>query len=166
MTYGGVASPTPTSGATRVSRRSSSSATKPAPHVSQRKRQSQQDSEELQGAPGRRQELDPSAQGMKGSSVPAERQSRQTLKGREGSAEKQAGSLKGREGGLERQQGQQQPINSGQDGEMTPAMSSIAEANYVWVQCDLCNKWRELPKGHVVSYCTLLAGKCWYCLYC
>ena len=27
----------------------------------------------------------------------------------------------------------------------------LQEANYTWVQCDLCNKWRELPKGHAVS---------------
>ena len=26
----------------------------------------------------------------------------------------------------------------------------LAEADYTWVQCDLCNKWRELPKGHQV----------------
>lgn len=27
----------------------------------------------------------------------------------------------------------------------------LQEANYTWVQCDLCNKWRELPKGHAVG---------------
>ncbi|KAL0035614.1 hypothetical protein WJX79_002795 [Trebouxia sp. C0005] len=27
----------------------------------------------------------------------------------------------------------------------------LAGTNYVWVQCDLCNKWRELPKGHQVA---------------
>ncbi len=26
----------------------------------------------------------------------------------------------------------------------------LAGTNYVWVQCDLCDKWRELPKGHQV----------------
>ncbi|DBA80065.1 TPA: hypothetical protein ACH3X2_007554 [Trebouxia sp. C0005] len=27
----------------------------------------------------------------------------------------------------------------------------LAGTNYVWVQCDLCNKWRELPKGHQIA---------------
>ncbi len=26
----------------------------------------------------------------------------------------------------------------------------LVGTNYVWVQCDLCDKWRELPKGHQV----------------
>ena len=34
---------------------------------------------------------------------------------------------------------------------MFSGAEGLAEANYVWVQCDLCNKWRELPKGHQVG---------------
>lgn len=30
----------------------------------------------------------------------------------------------------------------------------LQDANYTWVQCDLCDKWRELPKGSSVrSWC-------------
>ena len=150
---GAVASPTPTSGAVRVSPRSSSFASKPAPRSSQRKRQSQQNSEtELPCTPARRQKLSPSVEGLKDSSIPAERQTRQRLKG---SPEGPVGSTKGTGGGPGRQAGEQLPIESSQDAERTPAVPCVAEANYVWVQCDLCNKWRELPKGHAVSHQTV-----------
>ena len=156
MTNGALASPTTTSGAVRVSRRFSSSTSKPAPKSSQRKRHSQQNSEtELPCTPARRQKLSPSSEGLKGSSIPAERQTRQTLKGKEGSLEEPVGSTKGKGGSLERQSGEQRPIGSSQDAARTTAVPSVAEANYVWVQCDLCNKWRELPKGHVVSHQTV-----------
>lgn len=62
------------------------------------------------------------------------------------------GSSEGKEGGPERLEGEELPIKKSQHAEVTPTVPSIAEANYVWVQCDLCNKWRELPKGHVVSH--------------
>lgn len=152
MTNAGIASPTPASGAVRVSRRSSSSASKFAAKSSQGKQQSQQDSEtELPCTPARRQKLSPSIGGSKGSSIPIERQTRQGLKGKEGSPEGPVGSTKGTYGGPERQTGEQLPIGSSQNAESSPAAPSVAEANYVWVQCDLCNKWRELPKGHMVS---------------
>lgn len=157
MANGGIASPTTTSGAVRGSRRSSSSASKPAPRSSQRKRESQQSSEtELPCTPAGRLKLGPSVGGLKGSSILAERQTKQGLKGKEASSpEGPVGSTKGTGGGTERQAGEQLPVGSGLDAERAPAVPSIAEANYVWVQCDLCNKWRELPKGHVVSHQTV-----------
>lgn len=149
MTNGGVASPSTTSGAGRVSRSSS----KPVPQSSQRKRQSQQSSgSELPCTPARRRKLDPSGEGLKGSSIAAERQTRQRSKGREGSSELPVGTSESKGGGPERLEGEEQPFARSQDVVMTPTVPSIAEANYVWVQCDLCNKWRELPKGHVVSH--------------
>lgn len=156
MTNGALASPTTTSGAVRASRRSSSSTSKPALKSLQRKRQSQQDSEtELACTPARRQKLSPSTEGLKSSSVLTKRQTRQRLKGKQGSPEGPVGSTKGKGGNLERQAEEQLLVGSSQDAERTPAVPSVAEANYVWVQCDLCNKWRELPKGHVVSYQTV-----------
>lgn len=150
MTSGGVASPTTPSGAGRVSRRSSSSASKPVPQSSQRKRQSQQNSgAELPCTPARRRKLDPSGEGLKGSGIAAERQTRQRSKGGEGSS---VLPTVGKEGGPERLDGEEPPFGRSQTAEVTQTGPSIAEANYVWVQCDLCNKWRELPKGHVVSH--------------
>ncbi|KAL3136547.1 hypothetical protein ABBQ38_005794 [Trebouxia sp. C0009 RCD-2024] len=143
VTNGGVASPVTSSGATRASRRSSSSAAKPVTQSTLlRLHQSNQDDSEaeLQGTPATRQKLD-----AKGSSIPAERQ---RVKGREGSSERPAGSPKGNESRPERQEGEQQPMSIGQEAGVALAAPSIAEANYVWVQCDLCSKWRELPKGH------------------
>lgn len=151
MTNGGVASPVTSSGATRASRRSSSSAAKPVTQSTLlRLHQSNQDDSEaeLQGTPATRQKLD-----AKGSSIPAERQ---RVKGREGSSERPAGSPKGNESRPERQEGEQQPMSIGQEAGVALAAPSIAEANYVWVQCDLCSKWRELPKGHTVSQQPLL----------
>ena len=151
VTKGGLASPTAAPGAVRVSQRSSSSASRLASN-SQGKQQSHQSSEaDLPCTPTRRQKLNPSNEGLKGISIPAERPSRQRLKGKEGNPEGPAGSMKGQGGGSERQTGEQLPIGSRHDAERRPAVPSIAEANYVWVQCDLCNKWRELPKGHMVS---------------
>lgn len=142
MTNGGVASLVTSSGATRASRRSSFSAAKPAIQSTLLPmQQSNQDSgAELQGTPATKQKLN-----AKGSSIPA---GRQRVKGREGSSGKPAGSSEGNESGPERREGEQQPIGNRQEAGAAP---SIAEANYVWVLCDLCSKWRELPKGHTVS---------------
>ena len=81
------------------------------------------------------------------------RQTRQASKGEEGTLEQpvQTG-LQGKEGNAERLKGQQQlPTDNSQAVEQASA-PAVADANYVWVQCDLCNKWRELPKGHKVCY--------------
>ena len=48
----------------------------------------------------------------------------------------------------------QLPVSVKSKGGLCHALSGgkgLAEADYTWVQCDLCNKWRELPKGHQVG---------------
>ena len=46
------------------------------------------------------------------------------------------------------------PVAAGADISKDDAVktSGLQEANYTWVQCDLCNKWRELPKGCLVCF--------------
>lgn len=43
-----------------------------------------------------------------------------------------------------------QPPHQGDKQGSPGGPQPLQEANYTWVQCDLCSKWRELPKGHVV----------------
>ncbi|KAL0050649.1 hypothetical protein WJX82_004168 [Trebouxia sp. C0006] len=38
-----------------------------------------------------------------------------------------------------------------EDVSVSAGAQGLTGTNYVWVQCDLCDKWRELPKGHQVA---------------
>lgn len=146
VTNGGIASPAKPLGATRSSRRASSSRTQIAARSSQPFQQSQHDVE--LGTASKKQKKDSSVPGLTGSNFTDKRQTEQGAKFEEGSLEEPMHKgLKGKQGSTERLKElcteNSQPIEQA-------AAPAIADANYVWVQCDLCNKWRELPKGYKV----------------
>ncbi|KAL0025980.1 hypothetical protein WJX77_010392 [Trebouxia sp. C0004] len=170
-----AAIPTKPTGATRASRRTTSSpAVQPAPQSQQLAPQSTPSTPLLSRSEGlqpsqtltKRQRTAASVGKPSGSSHSNEGQGRQTLRGSVQEGDRQhpeAGHMEdtgARTADANRAQfeafviegnGQGLTAKSQEDDLASAGAQGLAGTNYVWVQCDLCDKWRELPKGHQVA---------------